>query len=289
MLKSIPALLNDDTYQIEDACSGLRLLIFANEGTTIPGGLLEGITAVDPNAQIKRQWSSVIAELEENCFDAHDVIVDVCDHVRLAAVRIDEIWSLRVKANYAMRPAYLVIAHNSHPMARFETERRGGRFLLLADTDTGFGEEVEQIKIEFASLSRSLPQWCVVRQGVGLTARAAVFLRGRRMTRVRGGDVCSAVLAVLLKNNGIPRSICEITKLLSEDPLFEPAGGSFALPSCASLKMYLHRAFPKYLQEAFDQDRSGYSAEWVIEREKLDEKTVGYRIRGKCLLTAYFE
>ena len=289
MLKPIPNLLTGDAHKTDDASSGLRLLIFANGSACLPDSLGDQITAIDPDASIKRKWHSVVDELEKNCFDACDIIIDTCDDVRRAAARIDEIWRLRVKANYAMRPAYLVVGKTSHPMARFEIERRGGHFLLLSDVATHLAEEFGQICLGFGPLARSLPRWHVVREGAGPTARASVFLLTRRKPRVRGGDLCSAVLAVLLKNNGLPRSICEIRKLLEEDPLFKPKGGSFAVPSSSSLKMYLHRAYPKYLQEAFDQDRSGYSANWVIEREKLDERTVGYKIRGDCLPTTYFE
>jgi hypothetical protein len=267
----------------------LRFLVFADGGVTLPKILLDRITAIDPDAQIKRTWNSVVDELEKNSLDAHDIVIESSDDMEGAAARIDHIWRLRVKANYAMRPAYLVIGKPSHPMARFEIERRGGYFLRLCDVPTHLVGELEHIRLGFGPLARSLPRWHVVREGVGLTARASVFLLTRQKPRVRGGNLCSAVLAVLLKNNGMPRSICEIQKLLEEDPLFKPAGGSFAVPSFSSLKMYLHRAYPKYLQEAFDLDRSGYSANWVIEREKLDQRTMGYKIRGECLPTTYFE
>jgi len=135
MLKPIPNLLTDDAHKTDDASSGLRLLIFANGSACLPDSLGDQITAIDPDASIKRKWHSVVDELEKNCFDACDIIIDTCDDVRRAAARIDEIWRLRVKANYAMRPAYLVVGKTSHPMARFEIERRGDPRIVRTGAD----------------------------------------------------------------------------------------------------------------------------------------------------------
>ena len=281
--------IDDDLLDDKPGHLKFRFLVFANGHASLPDTLLDRITAIDPDAQIKRTWGSVVNELEKNSLDAHDIVVESCNDMEGAVARIDHIWRLRVQANYAMRPVYFVVSKTNHPLARFEIRLRGGHFLHLPDIPTHFEQELGQVRLGFGPLSRSLPRWDVVREGQGKNARASVFLLTRRRPRVRGGDLCSAVLAVLLEKNGVPRSICELRKILAEDPLFEPAGGSFEVPCRSSLKMYLHRAYPKYLQEAFDHDRSGYCASYVIEREKLDERTVGYKIRGERLPSGYFE
>ena len=89
--------------------------------------------------------------------------------------------------------------------------------------------------------------------------RADVYLRiPRKLVRIQGADRPVAALAAFIKHNGIVRSLSAWQKVLADDALFEPGGGGFDLPSLASIKMYLHRDFPRYLQATFDEYRSGF-------------------------------
>jgi hypothetical protein len=128
---------------------------------------------------------------------------------------------------------------------------------------------------------RSLPSWTIIQEGNSDTLRAVVYLNGRHNPiRVQGNDRQIAALAAFLKHNGIGRSFNAWQKILMQDPLFTPEGGGFAVPSLASIKMYLHREFPKYLQRAFDESHSGFSAARVIEQTEPGSHGTQYRIRG---------
>jgi hypothetical protein len=263
----------------------VRIMILEETGMSIPETLLRLVLALDSNAQVKRRWDSVIHGFSRDFSAVPDMVVDIFSDTAAVLRRINVLWELRVRRNYSPRPLYVAISRVTQPaLTRYEIERYGGHFLYVADIPNHFMHEVEQLRMELCAAQRSLPRWQIVREGQGKTARVTIHLleRGTQI-RLGGSDRHNAVLAAMLKRNAMPRSINEWRKILAEDPLFKPAGGSFSVPSRNTLKAYLHRDFPKYLQAAFNGRRSGYAANRVIERMRLDGKTMGYRIRGQCL------
>jgi hypothetical protein len=253
-------------------------LLFNNTKRELPETLREKVLKYDRHASVKRNWNSVLDALGD-C----DVIVDCSDDLDAVLRRINEIWLRRQRDNYAIRPAYLVVSKASqYRLARFEVERLGGHFLHLYDVPTRFGDELEQIRLRLGKLGCSLPRWLITYEGNGKTLQASVsFLGPRGWHIVRQNDGHAAELAVLIKNSGISRSIAAWRKIMMADPLFKPAGGSFTVPSRTTLRMHVHRDYIRDLQRAFDEMRAGYCAERVMERIRLGEKTVGYRIKGR--------
>jgi hypothetical protein len=258
-------------------------LILSNPGTILPAALLEQVALVDPNASVKRSWASVTDTLMKRSCRYPDVIIDVVTDPAPVMKRIRDLWQLRVRHNYSSRPAYFAISRNiPPPLVRFDIERLGGHYLLEFDVPAHFQQELAQIRLGFGPLTRSLPCWWIVQEGNGTTLRAVIYLVTRkRRIRVGGSDRHAAVLAAFIKHNGISRSIGAWQKILSEDLLFKPAGGSFDVPSRSSLKAYLHRDLPRYLQQAFDQERTGYCADRVIECMNPGTWATEYRIRGE--------
>jgi len=258
--------------------TALRLLLFNNTKRELPETLREKVLKYDRHAIVKRNWTSVLDALGD-C----DVIVDYSDDTEAVRHRINEIWQRRVRANYTIRPAYFVISKTSqHHLARFEVERLGGHFLHLYDVPTRLGDELEQIRLRLGKLGCSLPRWLITYEGNGRTLQVSVsFLGSRGLQLVRAEDGLAAELAVLITRNGIPRSIAAWRKIMLGSPLFKSAGGSFNVPSRTTLRMHIHRDYIRELQRAFDEVRAGYCAERVMERARLGEKTVGYRIKGR--------
>jgi hypothetical protein len=270
--------------------SGLKILVFDGTNTHLPNSLLKRVIANDRAALIKRKWDSVIDTFLSHPCTVPDVIVDISTDRASVIRRMNEIWDLRVRWNYSPRPAYFAISKTGNlPLLRFEIERLDGRFLYLCDVPNHFNQELEQIRLKLSALLRSLPHWQLAHEGQGVTSRAVIHLIGTRTrTRLGGSDRHVAVFAAMLKRNALPRSIGDWLKMLAEDSLFKPAGGSLEVPSRNTLKMYIHRDFPRYLQAAFDSARSGYSSRRVIERVILDSKTMGYKIRGQLLQNTYY-
>lgn len=257
---------------------GLRLLLFSDARREIPETLRTEVLKVDRHAVVKRDWDSAVDDL-----DGYEVIVDCSDDIDAGLRRIDDLWRRRVEANYAIRPAYLVISKTSqYSLGRFEIERLGERFLHLADVPSHFGKELEQIRLRIAHLERSLPRWLIAYEGNGRTLQVTIsFLGPRGWQIVRQDDQHAAELAVLIKNNSIARSIASWRNVMMDDLLFESAGGAFKVPSRTTLRMHVHRDYARDLQRAFDEVRSGYRVKRVMERVRLGEKTVGYRIKGR--------
>jgi hypothetical protein len=257
-------------------------LLFDETGNALPDNLRKQVVRIDPDAPVKRKWESVI-EASTTSPNAYDVIVDSFTDSATAIQRLNSIWKMRVRSNYAVRPAYFGISTISQrPLVRFDIERLGGHFLHLYDVPAHFEQELEQIRLAFAPLGRSLPRWLIVQEGNGPTLHAVVYLMGHQgRIRVGGSDRHNAALAALIKRNGIARSLGAWQKVLADDSLFKPGGGSFDVPSLSCLKIYLRRDFLKYLQEAFDQQRSGYRASRVIEHMHPGTWAAEYRIRGE--------
>ena len=264
----------DDVYRR----SKLRLLLFDGTKRELPERLREQVLKYDPHATVKREWASVI-----DACDAYDVIVDYSDDIDAVVRRINEIWRHRVRENYAIRPAYFLVNRISqYRLVRFEVERLGGHFLHLGDVPIRFGNELEQIRLGIDDLGRS-PRWLITYEGNGRTLQVSVSFLGPRGWRpVRQDDAHAAELAVLITtHNGIPRSIAGWRNVMISNPLFKPAGGGFSVPSRTTLRMHIHRDYIRDLQRAFDDARSGFCANKVLERVRLGEKTVGYRIKGR--------
>jgi len=108
---------------------------------------------------------------------------------------------------------------------------------------------------------------------------------GSNSTYVGGSDRHRAALAVLIRSNGIARSLKALRQLCVESPLFTPCGGPFLVPQLGTIKAWLYRDYPKHLQRAFDQARSGFRAEKIIEHVDLGAKAMGFRILGKSRIT----
>jgi hypothetical protein len=257
-------------------------LLFDETGNAVPDNLRKHVAHIDPDAPIKRKWESVIEACTTNS-TAYDVIVDSFTDSATAIQRLNSTWKMRVRSNYAVRPAYFGISTISQkPLVRFDIERLGGHFLHLYDVPAHFQQELEQIRLAFAPLGRSLPRWLIVQEGNGPTLHAVVYLMGHQgRIRVGGSDRHAAALAAFIKHNGVARSLGAWQKVLADDSLFKPGGGSFDVPSLSCLKMYLRRDFPKYLQEAFDQQRSGHCATRVIEHSHPGTWATEYRVRGE--------
>jgi hypothetical protein len=257
---------------------GLRLLIFDSTKKELPEKLRNEVLRHDPAAVIRRDWTSVLAKLDD-C----DVVIDYCDDIRAVLRRINELWRFRVGANYATRPAYIAISTPSRPsLARFEVERLGERFLHVDDVPARFGEELRRIDFRISHLARSSPHWLIAYEGNGKTLQASVsFFGPQGLQLVRAEDGLAAEVAALITRNGIPRSIAAWRKIMIGNPLFKPSRGGFNVPSRTTLRMHIHRDYIRALQRAFDEARAGYCAKRVLERLRLGEKTVGYRIKGR--------
>jgi hypothetical protein len=266
----------------EIICQGskpiLRLLLFGDTKRELPQVLREEVVKHDGEAIIKRDWASVLSTLS-NC----DVILDYSDDIDAVVRRINQIWRYRVRANHAIFPAYIVISKISqYALARFAVERLGARYLHLYDVPALLGDELKQIDLCIAHVARSSPHWIITYEGNGRTLQASVsFFGPQGVHLVRAEDNLAAELAVLITRNGIPRSIAAWRKIMMDNPLFKPAGGGFNVPSRTTLRMHIHRDYMRVIQQAFDEARAGYFAKRVMERVRLGEKTVGYRIKGR--------
>jgi hypothetical protein len=262
----------------------LRLLLHDSGKGAACQQVLDAIAGVDPTAPLRRSWDSTVNYLETKSMGAIDVLIDVLgDEGRAGLCRLQQLWRLRVSHNHSIVPVYFALSRVTQPPALvYEIRRQGGRIMHVADIPAYFGLELEQIQLELSETKRGLPRWEIILESFGLNPmRAYIFLRfGGKVIEVEGSDRQLAVLAVLLKNNGIPRSMNVLQQLCSEDPLFCPAGGPFTVPQRGTLKMYLYRDFPRHLQRAFDAIRSGYCTSRVIQHVDLDTKAMGYRIRG---------
>jgi hypothetical protein len=212
-----------------------------------------------------------------------DILVHLFTDQRSVMRGIEAVWNTRIRSNYRPRPVYFAIAKTSYSSrVRYEIERMGAHFLYLFDVPTHFQRELDQIRLELGPVVRSLPQWRIVQEGNGSTLRVIIYLMGRRRAiRVGGSDRLAVVLASLIRNNGMTRSISAWQKVLADEPFFTSAGGGFEVPSRSSLKMYLHRDFPRYLQRSFNDERSGYCIEKVIECVNPGTWATEYRIRGE--------
>jgi hypothetical protein len=132
-------------------------------------------------------------------------------------------------------PLYFALSCVDHPAAlRYEIRRLGGHYLHISDVSRHFGPQLEEIRVQLVELRRAMPRWEIVKEYCGADPRRVyVILQFRgRPVRVGGSDRHLAVLAVLLKNNGIPRSMKALLQLCSENPLFAPSGGPFGTPTC---------------------------------------------------------
>jgi hypothetical protein len=256
-----------------------RLVLFSDSKREIPQALCAEVLKSKCPAVVKRDWRSVVANLH-----ACDLIIDCSDSINGALRRIDEVSRKLAEENHAIRPSYLVVSATSrYPLARFEVEfRRGAYFLYRHDLPGRFSGELEQIRLRQREFERSSPRWLIEYQGNGQTLQVNVsFVSHRGLAVVRAADSLAAELAVLITNNGIPRSIASWRNILMGSPLFKPAGGGFNVPSRTTFRMHIHRDYIRVLQRAFDEARSGYCAKRVLERIRLGEKTVGYRIKGR--------
>jgi hypothetical protein len=211
------------------------------------------------------------------------VIVAVGLDCSMAMQQMDDLWKLRVQCNYSHRPVYFAISQETERgLTRYNIERVGGYFLHLFDVPSRFEVEIDQIRLGFAPVIRSLPRWRIVCEGNGGTLRPLIyFMNRRRIQRVPGSDRLIAALAVFLKRNGSARSLSAWQKVLCDDPLFMPAGGEFPVPSIPTLKMYLRRDFHNCLQKVFDSCGSGYCADRVIEAVDPGTHGARFRIRGE--------
>jgi hypothetical protein len=266
-----------------------RLLIHCPRGPVLHREVLEAVDKIDKRAKIKREWANVIEELEAGDSRTVDVVIDVLGRNDFDGLEhLQDLWSLKVLRNHAAVPLYLAVSCSDQPASfRYEVRRLGGFFMLASDVPGHFGPLMEEIRLQLDGVRRLLPRWEIVEESSGSEpVRAYVFFRfAGKLIQVRGSDRHLAVLAVLLKNNGIPRSMKALRQLCSDDPLFEPAGGSFDVPQLATLKMYLYRDFPRYLQMAFDDARASYYACRVIEHIDLGARAMGFRVRGISTIT----
>lgn len=262
--------------------SSLRLLLLNESKLPLPASLLGQVLSIDPDARIRKCWPSLCEKASSLCATV-DAIVAISTDGTVAVRHLRELCHLRAQNNYSVRPIYFAISRNREPATiRFDIERLGGHVLQLVDVPTHFQGEIDQIRLRLALLMRSLPSWLIVYEGNGNTLRTHVFFRhSQKMSRVPGSDRQIAMLAVLLKNNGIARSFAEWQKLLKDDALFRPAGGDFEVPSIGTIKMWLRRDFRANLQSAFDDYRSGFCISRVIEHTYPSSHKTKYRIRGE--------
>jgi hypothetical protein len=257
-----------------------RLVLFSDSKSEIPQALCAEVLKSKCPAVVKRDWRSVVANLQ-----ACDLIIDCSDSINGAVRRIDEVSRKLAEENHAIRSSYLVVsAISRYSLARFEIEfRRGAHFLHLHDVPGRFSGELEQIRLRQYEFERSSPQWLIEYQGNGRTLQVNVsFVSHRGLEVVRAADNLAAELAVLITRNGIPRSIAAWRKMMMDNPLFKPSSGGFNVPSRTTLRMHIHRDYVRILQQAFDNAKTGYCIKRVMERIRLGEKTVGYRIKGRC-------
>lgn len=261
-----------------------RIVLFNSAGTPLPASLLEQVARADPHALIKRDLEAAIEMFTDaNTCALPDIFLHPFSEKSSVIQGINAVWSARIQNNYSSRPVYVAVSSTRQPsLVGYEIERLGAHFLYLADVPTHFQRELDHIRLELGPMVRSLPRWLIVHEGNGTTLRTVVyFMSRRRAVRILGSYRLVAALAAFIKHNGITRSISAWLDVLADDPLFAPAGGGFEVPSRASLKMYLHRDFPRCLQQAFDELRSGYSADRVIECVNPRTWATEYRIRGE--------
>jgi hypothetical protein len=258
---------------------GVRLVLFSDSKKEIPQTLCAEVLKSKCPAVVKRDWDAVVARFHE-----WDLIVDCSDDIDGALRRIDQVSRRRARENHAARPSYLVVSTISqYPLARFEVEfRRGEHFLHLHDIPACFSRELEQVRLRQRDIERSSPRWLIEYEGNGRTLQVIIsFVSRRGLQVVRVADSHAAELEVFITHNHIHRSITAWRKLLMNSPLFRSRGGGFRVPSRKSLKMHVHRDFVRDLQRAFNEAKTGFSAERTIERVGLGDRTVGYRIKGK--------
>jgi len=250
---------------------------------------LDAIEKIDPRAPIRRNWDRVIASLESGGMNCADVIVDVLQRKGVVGLEhLRELWITRVAHNYSAGPFYFALSCVDQPAAlRYEIRRLGGYYLNIADVSRHFGQQMEEVRLQLEEVKRAMPRWEIVEEYCGVDPRRVHVILQSRSTSVpvSGSDRHLAVLTVLLKNNGIPRSLKSLRHLCSENPLFAPSGGPFVVPKLSTLKMYIHRDYPKHLQKSFDKARSGYRADRIIEHVDLGVKPFGFRIRGTSTVT----
>ena len=250
--------------------------------------LLEIIEKIDPQAPIKKTWDSVIDCLELLRLDTPVVLIDIIGRDgRVGLERLQEIWKLRVAHNYAEGPIYFALSCAPQAASlRYEIRRMGGRFMYLSDVASHFISELDEIKVQVKEIRESAPCWEISEEYFGADPRRVeVAVRfGSNPIYIGGSDRHRATLAVLIQNNGIARSLRALRQLCEESPLFTPSGGPFPVPQPGTMKVWLYRDYPKYLQRAFDQARSGFRAERVIEHVDLGAKAIGFRIRGRSTI-----
>ena len=251
--------------------------------------VLDVIERTDPCAPIRRNWDRAIASLESSGMSSVDVVIDVLEPKGIRGLEhLREVWKLRVRHNYTTVPVYFALSCVDQPAAlKYEIQRLGGHYLHISDVSRHFDPQLDEIRLQLAEVRRAMPRWDIVEEYWGADPRRVyVILQfNGKPVHVSGSDRHLAVLAVLLKNNGIPRSLKSIRDLCSEDPLFAPSGGPFAVPQLSTLKMYIYRDYPKHLQRSFDKARSGYRADRIIEHVDLGVKPFGFRIRGTSTVT----
>ncbi|MHB8217076.1 MAG: hypothetical protein ACYDDS_13455 [Candidatus Sulfotelmatobacter sp.] len=274
----------------EGIVSRLSLLVHCESRMDMHHQLLKTIEEIDPGAAIKKDWDSVIGHLEAGAMNSVDLVIDVLGRDGIAGLRrLRELWQLRLAHNHSAVPLYFALSCVQQPASlRYEVRRLGGYFLYVSDVLRHFGPQLDEIRFQLEDVKRVVPHWEIVQEYFGSDPRRTyvIFTFGNKPIYVGGSDRHLAVLAVLLKNNGIPRSMKALRQLCWEDPLFVPSGGPFAVPQLATLKMYLYRDYPKYLQRAFDDARAGYCAEQIIEHIDVGAKALGFRIRGISAVTA---
>lgn len=261
----------------------LRLVLLNNGLPTLPSSLTEQLVKIDPEAQIRNSWSSLIDTRHSDSCHAFDVIIAVGPDCSLAMQQMDDLRRLRVLNNYSPRPVYFAISQDTQRgLTRYKIERLGGHFLHLLDVPSGFQAEIDLIRLELKPAIRSLPFWRIVYEGNAGTLRPIIYhVNRRRSERIPGSDRLIATLAAFLKNNGIERSLSAWQKILYDDPLFMPGGGEFPVPSISTLKMYLRRDFPNCLQRVFDMCGSRFCADRVIEAVDPGTHGARFQIRGE--------
>ncbi len=181
----------------------LKLLVHDNLAFN-PSELLDQIAEIDPSAQIKRTWGSVLQHLECSVLKATDIIIDIIDATPgVAAEHLNQLSELRRRHNYSPTPLYLAISVQTQPLVvRHSIRCLGGRFIYMAHVPAHFLEEIEEIRLELAELKLNVPQWEIVEEGEVPAKRAYVHHRFRgKNPRVKGSDLESAVLAVMIRNN----------------------------------------------------------------------------------------
>jgi hypothetical protein len=250
--------------------------------------IVDAVSEIDPGAQVTRNWDRVINYLETGAMSTVEVVVDVLGReARVGLEHLQELWRLRAAYNYSPVPLYFGVSCTVQPAAlRYEIRRSGGRFMYASEASSHFRSEMEEIQIQLSEVKTMAPHWEIIQENYCDDAqRVYVQLRFSGKTEgLQGSDRHRAVLAVMLKNNGIPRSMSALRQLCAEDRLFTPAGGPLDVPQLATLKMYIFRDFPEYLQRAFDALRSGHHAERIIQHVDLGTKAMGFRIRGRWTL-----